>query len=190
MPVYIVAAGDGTRGTAPQAGTCRSDQGRRFFVKVTGIRGAVLAATVACGIGGLAMTAAPAGAAITAAPAPAHLSRPSVAANVVIVTCAGKGVQHPRTYVIACGDGNDYLKVSIWGFWNSKAGGQGKDWINTCTPSCAAGKFKSYPVNISLWRVKNWPHHAGKHYFSRMTLTYTKTVPKGFSKKRTVDLPS
>jgi hypothetical protein len=148
-------------------------------VRISVVRRAVLAATVACGIAGIAMSA---------GPAVAQVSRPSVAADVVIVTCAGKGVMHPSTYIISCADANNYLKGMTWAFWNSKAGGFGKDAVNNCVPSCAAGKFHSYPVNVSLYRVKDWPHHPGKHYFSRMTLNYTKAVPKGFHRKQVFDL--
>jgi hypothetical protein len=108
--------------------------------------------------------------------------------KVYLVTCAGKGVMHPHTYTIACADGNDYLKSLFWGFWNSKAGGTGREEINTCKPDCASGHFRGYSVDTSLWRVRSWPHHPGKFQFTRLTLTYTGTVPRGFSKKRVIHL--
>ena len=140
-------------------------------------RSAALAASLACGVAGLAMAAMPAA---QAAPR---------AGRVVIVTCTGKGVTSPASYVIACADGNDYLKGLNWSSWGVPAKGFGKEAINTCVPSCAAGHVKTYPVMVELSRPKPWPHHSGKRYFSRMILTYTKVVPKGFHKTRTVTLP-
>jgi len=141
------------------------------------VRRAALVATLACGIAGTAIAAMPAA---QAAPR---------AGRVVIVSCTGKGETSPGSYVIACGDGNDYLKGLNWSSWGVPAKGFGKESINTCVPSCSAGHFKTYPVNVALSQPKPWPHHAGKRYFSRMTLTYTKAIPKGFHKTRTVALP-
>lgn len=149
----------------------------RSFRRVT-VRGAALSVAAACGV---------AGAAITAGPAAVAAQRAS--GRVVIVTCTGRGATSPATYVIACADGGDYLKGLNWSSWGVPAAGFGKDSINTCTPTCVNGKFKTYPVLVSLYRPEPWPHHSGLRYFSRMTLTYTKAIPKGFHKKRTVDLP-
>lgn len=140
-------------------------------------RRAAVSVTIACGI---------AGAMITAGPA-AQAARPA-AGRVVLVNCAGQGVVRPARYVIACGDGNDFLKGLTWAFWNTLANGGGKDVINNCNPSCVGGTFHAYPVRVELWRVRNWPHHAGKRYFTRMTLTYTRKVPKGLHRKRVIPL--
>ena len=145
-------------------------------MRLTRIRGTALAATVACGIAGTAMAAIPAAEATPAA------------GRVVLVTCTGKGVTSPASYTIACADGNDYLTGLNWGSWGVPAKGSGKDKVNTCHPSCVAGKFRTYPVKVELWRPRAWRHHSGRRYFSRMTLTYTKAVPKGFHRTRVIVL--
>jgi len=146
-------------------------------VRFTRVRSAVLAATAACGIAAGAMAAIPA----------AQAARPS-AGRVVIVTCAGKGVTSPSTYIIACADANDYLKGLNWSSWGVPASGFGKDVINDCIPTCVAGKFHSYRVKVSLWRPEPWRHHGHLRYFSRMTLTYTRAIPRGFHRTRVIDL--
>jgi len=148
-------------------------------VKLIGLRGAALAAAVACGIGGTATAAMAALPAAQAAPA---------AGRVVLVTCAGKGATRPASYIITCADANDYLTGLSWSSWAALARGSGKEKINTCHPNCAEGKFKTYPVKVELWRPEAWKHHSGVRYFSRMTLTYTKAVPKGYHRTRVVDL--
>lgn len=146
----------------------------------TRARAAIAAAAVACGIAGAAITAGPALA------GPAHQS----AGRVVIVTCAGKGVTSPAKYIIACADGNDWLTGLNWQSWGVPAKGFGKEKLNTCNPSCVSGKIKTYPVKVELSKPKARPHHSGERYFSKMTLTYTKAIPKGFHKTRVVGLPS
>jgi len=141
------------------------------------LRRAALAVTMA---GGIAVAAITAGAAAQAA-----ARTPD---KVYLVTCEGKGVVRPSTYTIACADGNDYLSRLSWSSWSSSASGKGKDGINTCVPSCVAGKFKYYPVNVSLSDARSWPHHAGQHYFAKMTLTYTGAVPKGYHRTRVITL--
>lgn len=143
------------------------------------------AATIACGIAGTTIAAAPAALAASSAPA----ARPAVS-KVVIVTCAGTGAVRPVRYVIACGDGADFLKGLTWAYWNTRAPGSGKDVINNCKPSCVAGTFHSYPVRVLLWRVRLWANHGGKRRFTRMTLTYLRTIPPGLHRTRTIPLPA
>lgn len=113
----------------------------------------------------------------------------SAIAKPVLVNCLGKGTVKPtKQFIITCADGNDYLKKMTWSSWKATANGKGTDEINSCVPACFDGKFHAYPVKIELRRVKAWPHHSGKDYYTRMTLTYTAKIPKGFHKHRTIDL--
>jgi hypothetical protein len=41
--------------------------------------------------------------------------------------------------------------------------------VNTCTPTCSAGHYRTYPAQVSFSRVAV---HNGVRYFSRMTLRY------------------
>lgn len=62
-----------------------------------------------------------------------------------------------------------------WSKWNKKkAVGSGANWLNDCKPNCAGGKFHSYPVKLTLTTPKVV---AGKHIFTKMTVTYTKNLP-------------
>lgn len=115
-------------------------------------------------------------------------SSPSAAAagrRIVLVDCAGHGLVRPRTFVLACADGNDYLARLRWARWGATSRGRGNDWVNSCVPDCVQGKFHRYPVRVRAWRARPRPDHASQRYLSRLTLTFTKRVPKGF-RRRTV----
>ncbi|HUZ51304.1 MAG TPA: hypothetical protein VMU94_02090 [Streptosporangiaceae bacterium] len=43
-------------------------------------------------------------------------------------------------------------------------------------------------MRVQLWRVRNRPHHAGQRYFTRMTLTCTRQVPRGLHRTRVIRL--
>lgn len=60
----------------------------------------------------------------------------------VIVTCTGKHVVRPASYVQACGDGNSWLGHMKWQRWQSAtAYGSGIQTVNDCVPDCAQGTF-------------------------------------------------
>jgi hypothetical protein len=121
----------------------------------------VVAAAAGCGAAA-AILAVGAGAA-TAAPA----ARP-----VVVVTCTGRTAVRPSSYVLTCADGNNYLTRLGWVHWSRVAFAVGTERINACFPTCAAGKFYSFPVLVNLWRAQPLRRH-GLLYFSRMTLVRT-----------------
>lgn len=112
----------------------------------------------------------------------------TAAGPVVLVTCAQKGTVRPARFIITCADANDFLKSLSWTRWGTAPGGTGRELINSCVPSCVAGHFHKFGVKVSLSRIRNWPHHAGKRYFTRMTLKYTGSVPRGFHRTRVVRL--
>lgn len=89
----------------------------------------------------------------------------------------GKQVTKPKTLVISCADHNYLLKGLKWSSWGgTSASGSGTASANTCTPNCAAGKFKSYPVKVKA----DQPRHCGKSVrYSRLTIMYTAAKPKG-----------
>jgi hypothetical protein len=102
----------------------------------------------------------------------AHASSPERFLN----NC-GKLVKHPKTFTIACGDGNYLLKSLKWSAWGGKtAKAKGKASGDTCTPNCAAGTFKSYPVRVTASRTTT----CGKHSdYLRLTVHYLAAHPKG-----------
>jgi hypothetical protein len=100
------------------------------------------------------------------------------ASQVVVVNCADHGQVRPRTFDnFGCMPSNESLAGLHWTSWASTAYGQGSLKVNNCTPSCAQGKFISYPVLTVLWRATPRPHHAGQEYFSRLTWILTGKRP-------------
>jgi hypothetical protein len=135
----------------------------------------------------LALAAAVALSAVGAA-LPRAQAEPRAAAKPKLITCENKGTVKPKAFTITCADGNDGLVQLKWSHWGTTASGKGTEEINTCNPNCAEGHFKKYGVDVSLFRVKPWPHHSGQRYYTRMSLTYTGKVPHGFHRHRTVNL--
>jgi hypothetical protein len=103
----------------------------------------------------------------TAAQQPTHRG------HVLEYVCNGKHYQ-PRRILIACGDGNAYVRHLSWSMWTRhKAHGHGV-WVqNDCKPDCARGHFIDYPVRMRLSQVVTrgdakifgrvvgvFPHHA------------------------------
>jgi hypothetical protein len=95
------------------------------------------------------------------------------AANNSLVTVANCGVydHQPARLTIACGDGNDYLESLHWAMWSAAAAkGHGVEQVNDCDPYCAAGKFHSYPVSVTLDEVES-------SHFTRLRLHYSGARP-------------
>lgn len=91
--------------------------------------------------------------------------------NPVTVSNCGVQVTRPTDLTIACGDGNDYLKSLQWTVWSdSVARGSGVEEVNDCNPYCAAGKFHSYPVTVTLDRVQS-------NSFTRLRIHYSGARP-------------
>src|SRR5487761_1964381 len=62
-----------------------------------------------------------------------------------IMSCAKAVVVKPSSFVISCGDGNNYLQKIKWSKWTlTSALGTATYTENNCTPYCAAGKFINY----------------------------------------------
>jgi hypothetical protein len=112
-----------------------------------------------------------AGTVLAAVPASAV---PAVTQVALVNYCSGHGQVRPVTEDLpGCMPSNEYLAGLKWTSWRSVAYGGGVFRVNNCTPSCAQGKYVSYPVLTVLWRAKPWPGHAGRDYFSRMTVIFT-----------------
>jgi hypothetical protein len=139
-------------------------------------RAGVLAGVMGCG------AAAVIG--LTTSASLASPSRPS-AGPVVAVNC-GKAEVRPSSFVLACADGGAILNKLHWVSWQSVAFGSGTEVVNSCVPTCVAGKAYSFPVLVTVWGAKARPGHAGQRYFSEMTLIHTGSLhrPK-FSLPRT-----
>ena len=117
----------------------------------------VLAAGV--GLGAAVLTSGTAG----AAPASAA---PPVAYNGADGWHQG-GARPPVIYIV---ESNVFVRTPHWSAWSaSSAQASGELWVNTCTPNCAAGHYRTYHAQVSFWRVAV---RNGVRYFSRMRLRY------------------
>jgi len=125
-----------------------------------------------------------AGSVLTADPAAAASN------TVVVVGCAGHGKVRPARFDVGCMPSSEYLARLTWASWRSVAFGEGVFKVNDCTPTCARGKYVSYPVLLVLWRARSWPGHAGRDYFTRLTWIFTGKRPAHVRVSQTVTLPA
>ncbi|MHB8505392.1 MAG: hypothetical protein ACYDEN_06700 [Acidimicrobiales bacterium] len=101
-----------------------------------------------------------------------------------VVDCHGRVVRKPTNYVVTCADANVRWKDVTWSTWSAtSAAGHGTLVENTCRPTCVAGRFISYPAEVSLGGVVVTAAH-GK-VFSRAMVTYRR---KGHEQKATFEL--
>ncbi|MER5729873.1 hypothetical protein ABT084_16290 [Streptomyces sp. NPDC002138] len=97
---------------------------------------------------------------------------------VVVVDCFSQAQMRPQEYLLACGDGNNRLVELRWNSWGSRtATATGTDMVNDCRPYCAAGRFRAYPVTVTLSDPQAWPQHPDVRRFTMIRLVYTDTVP-------------
>jgi hypothetical protein len=104
----------------------------------------------------------------------------------VVIDCRGNGVVRPGSLELACADANDSLGKLSWTVWSPNfATATGIQTLNDCTPSCAVGKFHTYPVRVILWNSAAVRGHAAERRYTMITLLYsgqTPTVSNGASK--------
>jgi hypothetical protein len=89
----------------------------------------------------------------TAAAAPtAHAGKQAVPS---VLTCAGKAVVKPTSYVLACADANAYFNSVHWTSWTSSSASATATFVqNNCAPTCADGKFIKYPAKLTVSQPK------------------------------------
>lgn len=117
---------------------------------------------------------------------------PAASRQVVLVQCNGAGQVKPSaTDQPGCMPSNELIPKLKWASWTSSAFATGVVAVNNCTPSCAGGKFIRYPILVVLWKAGAWPKHAGRKYFTKMTIILSgsgKQAPKGVAKVQTYTL--
>jgi hypothetical protein len=120
-----------------------------------------------------------------------HVSaRPAHRAAAPEVFNCQKAQVKPGNFILTCADGNDVLSHLSWSSWTaSSARGTGTDMVNDCQPYCAAGKFHSYPADVTFSRSVPTPGHPGQHYFSRVTLRFPGARPPVYSHGKPVTGP-
>jgi hypothetical protein len=120
-----------------------------------------------------------------AAPSALALSKP---ARVLVPTDCKHAKYKPAGIVVACGDGNDRLTHLSWTTWTTTtATGRGVDELNSCTPSCAAGRFVSYPMTVTLSKPRKCAK-AHSSLFSRAKIQYTDKRPPHVAKSQTLPI--
>lgn len=126
--------------------------------------------------------AATAVAAVAAAPAAAREQAArdrAVNHSTVLHKCVSGTAVAPRTYVLACADGNTWLQRLHWSHWGSStATATGSGVVNSCTPSCAAGEPLTYAVTVTA----SHPAHGA---YGRLVVTATGKRPHGVAKRTT-----
>lgn len=107
--------------------------------------------------------------------APAHPAAP--AARLVVFDCPGQhAMVRPKSFVLACADGNSALQKLAWSTWAPGLASAKATLVqNDCTPYCAAGHFHSYPALVVLWGSKAIGH--GGHAYTRLTMILTGVRP-------------
>lgn len=109
----------------------------------------------------------------------------------VVLDCQGTPRTRPGTYVLACGDGNNYLVSLRWSQWGSKgARATGTDVANDCVPYCAAGRFHDYPAVVTLTGAEPWKGHPGVERYTRVTVEYPGARPTGVQQQFSYTLPA
>lgn len=109
---------------------------------------------------------------------------------VVLVNCHGTGQVRPAGYDIGCMPSQQLITGLTWSSWSSAAFGSGTLKVNDCTPTCAGGKYISYPILVVLWRAEPRPGHLGQDYFSRLTWIFTGNRPAHNPVSQTFVLPA
>ena len=140
------------------------------------------AAAIAIGASAIALAASLPAAAATRHPArPARPAAAGWTGAVVLVNCQHKGLVLPRSFILACADGDDFLTGMHWVSWRNVASGSGVEVAKSCVPNCSASHFRRFPVLITLWRAKRRGHH-GQFKFTRLTVIYTGRRPLKFNR--------
>jgi hypothetical protein len=81
----------------------------------------------------------------------APLVRGATSSTTRLLTCSGKAVFKPASYVIFCADANGILEKIEWLSWGTaSAHARATYSANNCRPNCAAGKFVNYAATATL----------------------------------------
>lgn len=123
-----------------------------------------------------------------ATPPAAHQMQPG---RTVVLGCVGEPLKHPHTYLLACGDGNNYLTSLQWSQWGTPtAHAFGTDVANDCLPYCAAGTFHEYPAVVTLSGAEPWQGHPGVERYTQITVEYPGARPAGVQQLFSFNLPA
>jgi hypothetical protein len=100
----------------------------------------------------------------------------SFSEDMVAINCQGRPQVRPRSFTLACADGNDYLSGLRWTSWApGLARATGLQTVNDCVPYCAAGHFHRYPVDAVFWGSA--AAGPGRQRYTTITLVYPGARP-------------
>jgi hypothetical protein len=101
--------------------------------------------------------------------------------RVVFPAQCQNGSYKPTTIVVTCADANVTVQdIEYSNYGETSAHGKGTASINTCDPTCVAGKTQPFPVTVALTQ----PRSCGNgEQFTRLTVMFTGTAPPGYSKE-------
>jgi hypothetical protein len=105
----------------------------------------------------------------------------------VYVSNCQQQVYKPKRITLACADANFRVRAIRYATYGDRtATGTGTAVVNTCSPSCVAGRFVTYPVRVRLSRVTQC---GDSFQFRRVAVTFTKRVPKGMKRTDVTPFP-
>jgi hypothetical protein len=108
--------------------------------------------------------------------------------HVRLAGCGDKPAYKPKRVIIACGDGAFRVHGLKWSTWTRKTAiGNGTADVLSCNPSCAEGKFKSYPIKLTADRAKACPKNGRQ--FTRLTYSFKNKKPRGARSTDSLDRP-
>ena len=92
----------------------------------------------------------------------------------------------PGRIVVTCADGNFYVKIREWKYFNGRsAGAKAVAHVNDCRPNCASGTFRNYGARIKLDDTERIRCGKGKRkvkMFTEITIKFGSGHPKGTGK--------
>jgi len=105
----------------------------------------------------------------------------ALAADPVVINCAGAQERRPTSIQFGCATGSVMLANLRWSSWDANgAMGQGDLVVNSCIykggPSCVEGQTMTYPANVILGRPASGP---GITSLSEVRLRFTDGGPAG-----------
>jgi hypothetical protein len=115
----------------------------------------------------------------------------SGATKVLLPGCGGtdRAAYKPNEVIVTCGDGGFRVVKLQWKTWTKRtAGASGTAKVNNCDPTCAGGRFVSYPVKLTLGKPRTCTKYA-KREFSRLTYSFPGRHPSGAKRSGTLKRP-
>jgi hypothetical protein len=109
-------------------------------------------------------------------------------ATAAFLPCYGPSQIRPASIVVACGDGNFFIRNIKWSSWTQlSAAGTGIGHANDCNPYCAAGHFHRYPVALRLQRPEGCTKR--RDLFTRFTVQLVGRKPPKAPRYYTLKIP-